>query len=432
MSTPRRSSSTRLLPGALVLLAGLAAPAAADVLVVDAAGGGDFTSLPTALANAQDGDTLLVRAGNYTTGPSDLVVFARSLTIAADGSGPVVTGPIRILNTAGQHVVLRGLTVGPVLQAAQPDGLRVTGGDVLAESCSFRGRDGEISIGGVAGYPGVRIDSGRVVLRGCTVEGGRGKDSFFPYIPIPTAGGPGVQALGGTLAIHASLVTGGRGGDFVGFDGDPGPGGNGAIGIRAVNDLTFIAGSTVRGGDGGNGDETTPSPGQYEGGSAVLAPSLAAVWLLDDTLVPGAGGLDGNGQPGPSGLTLGGGDPGLVVEFPGPYRHYSIGAPTPEGDSVQVSYTGVAGDVLLIFASLQPGSLSLPGKQGLWHLGSPLFGPYVMAAPSGSLALSVPVPPVGLGPEGALLLYEQVFVKPASGPALLSSPTTHLIVDGSL
>ena len=33
---------------------------------------------------------------------------------------------------------------------------------------------------------------------------------------------------------------------------------------------------------------------------------------------------------------------------------------------------------------------------------------------------------------GAVLVYEQVFVKPASGPALLSSPSTHLIVDGSL
>ena len=55
-----------------------------------------------------------------------------------------------------------------------------------------------------------------------------------------------------------------------------------------------------------------------------------------------------------------------------------------------------------------------------------------MSAPTGTLSLSIPIAGAGFGPEGAVLLYEQVFVKPASGPALLSSPSTHLIVDGSL
>ncbi|MGQ0553914.1 MAG: hypothetical protein ACT4PU_11930 [Planctomycetota bacterium] len=55
-----------------------------------------------------------------------------------------------------------------------------------------------------------------------------------------------------------------------------------------------------------------------------------------------------------------------------------------------------------------------------------------MSDPSGVLSLAIPVPSAGLGPDDALLLHEQVFVKPAAGPVLLSSPSTHLIVDESL
>ena len=37
----------------------------------------------------------------------------------------------------------------------------------------------------------------------------------------------------------------------------------------------------------------------------------------------------------------------------------------------------------------------------------------------------------GLDPETALAIDEQVFVKPSSGPLLLGSPATHVIVDDS-
>ena len=78
--------------------------------------------------------------------------------------------------------------------------------------------------------------------------------------------------------------------------------------------------------------------------------------------------------------------------------------------------------------------MPLPGRQGTWHLGAPLFGPYNFGpvGPTGELSLSLPLPGFGIGPETALVLNEQVFVLGASGALLLGSPTVHVIVDGSL
>jgi hypothetical protein len=86
-----------MTPRCLVLAALVAAlaavpapPAAAGVIVVDPAGGGDFTLLKPAIAAAIDGDTILIRptfVGNFT---DDLSVKGKSLTIVGDvppGSG---------------------------------------------------------------------------------------------------------------------------------------------------------------------------------------------------------------------------------------------------------------------------------------------------------------------------------------------------------
>jgi hypothetical protein len=62
------------------------------------------------------------------------------------------------------------------------------------------------------------------------------------------------------------------------------------------------------------------------------------------------------------------------------------------------------------------------------------FGPFLFGPvdATGELHLAVPIGELGLGPDDALLLHEQALVTGVSGPATLSSPTLHLIVDGSL
>ena len=49
----------------LVLAAGLAVPALGREIVVDLNGGGNFTEIQAAINTAEDGDTVLVKPGEY-------------------------------------------------------------------------------------------------------------------------------------------------------------------------------------------------------------------------------------------------------------------------------------------------------------------------------------------------------------------------------
>src|SRR5262245_35581988 len=443
MTIARRSASLRVPTlhaggltalSALAVLALLAVPTRAGVLVVDASGGGEFTSLPQALVFAQDGDTLFVRPGNYIVPVSPLNVVDRSLTIAGDGTGPVLTGPIRVIqNVPGKRVVLRNLVASAQQYGNLLEGLTVQGGDVLAEECSFQGHDGQVSIGGTPGSPGALVNAGHLVLVRCTVTGGRGADTFFPYIPNGTRGGYGVQTFA-RVSIYGSTILGGDGGNFVGFGGAQGTGGVGGSGVVGENCSVFLGGSTTQGGDAGGGDLITQSPLDYAGGDGGTMIGACDLRVIGTLFVGGAGGQIAGGGIGQTGSSLNA-IFSTVIEYPGPYRSYQLGPATPEGSSVQLDYAGVQGDLVLLFVALSPAGAPLPGKQGVWHLGSPLLGPYLfgpVSAADGTLSLSILVPAGGLTPDVAVLLYEQAFVKPANGPALLSSPSTHLVVDDHL
>jgi hypothetical protein len=422
----------------LVLIALLvsAAPARADVWVVDAGGGGDVTNVTSAVTLATDGDTILVRPGDYTGGfGSELLIFGKALSIVSDGTGTVLVNAVRVLGLdPGELVLLRGLEVVPSPLATTDQGLRVNGGEVWAEDCVFVGEKGIFTIGAHPASPGVLVDGGaHVVLMRCTAQGGVGVDTFFPYAPTPGAGGEGISVVGASVDVYGGEVIGGRGGDFVGFDGGLGPGGNGGHALSGSGAVVFVAGASLQAGDGGTGDELVQTPGFYRGGDGIELGGASAVRLLDVDIQPGQGGLDGNGAPGPAGVAVDVSS-GNVTQHTATYREYALGAPTPEFGTLQLDYTGEPGDVFGVFFSLDSAHVPLPGRQGSWHLGSPLFGPYNFGpvGPSGTLSLSLPMPGFGIGPEIALVLREQVFVLETSGALLLGSPTVHVIVDGSL
>jgi hypothetical protein len=90
-----------------VVLVLLAPPARADVLVVDASGGGDFSSLQAAIDAALDGDVLLVRSGAYGA----LTVDGKALDVFADSGALVrVSGSSTLRNLpAGGALVLSGI-----------------------------------------------------------------------------------------------------------------------------------------------------------------------------------------------------------------------------------------------------------------------------------------------------------------------------------
>lgn len=77
--------------GMALLLVGVALPAAAATIIVDAGGGGDHTTIQAGLDAANDGDTVEVVAGTYTgSGNKDLSFGTKNIALISQ-SGPDLT-----------------------------------------------------------------------------------------------------------------------------------------------------------------------------------------------------------------------------------------------------------------------------------------------------------------------------------------------------
>src|SRR5262249_40423605 len=103
----RAMHSLRAL-GAILASTFLATSALANVIVVNAAGGGNFMDIQSGVSSAFDGDTILVKPGTY----AGFTINGKSVTVVAD-SGPAVNvqGAVFVSNlSASQVVVLSGLT----------------------------------------------------------------------------------------------------------------------------------------------------------------------------------------------------------------------------------------------------------------------------------------------------------------------------------
>lgn len=409
----------------------LSAPAHADVIVVDAAGQGDTTTISHGALIAEDGDTLLVRPGDYSLGTTGtVVVTGKSLAIVGEGS--VKLGRLTLIDVDGAPFLLRGVDIA-VPQTSSGPALTIQNCDapVWVEDCELKGDKGFFSIGAFPGEPGARVvNSSQVAFARCRLEGGVGVDSFFPYASVPSTGGAGLDVQGATVTLHDCELLGGDGGNFVGFDGGLGPGANGAPGLQGAGADVLVSGGSLEGGDAGFGDELTPAPGWYAGGDAIALDATSALReLLGTVLVPGAGGPDGNGQPGPAGLPRD--VAGSQLVYAAQPRSLAVESPTREGTSVTLDYDGQPGDLFGLYVSLSPGGFALNAGKGTWLLGAPLIGSFVLgtADSNGDVDLVVPLPDFGLGPEDAVILYEQAFVLGTADGKVLSGPSTHVIVD---
>lgn len=150
----------------IALLGMLATPLLADTIEVDASGGGDYTDLAAAIAAAQDGDTITVAPGTYTTS----VVIEKSLTIAGQGNAELV-----ILDGAGQRIMLlQGDHEVQLRDLCLQDGHGDSGGAILSwqgmdltvEDCIFR--DNHADWGG--GAIEARAITSNLILRDCIFE----------------------------------------------------------------------------------------------------------------------------------------------------------------------------------------------------------------------------------------------------------------------
>jgi hypothetical protein len=243
----------------LSLLASLAplATSRADVLIVDASGGGQYVQISSAVAAAANGDTLLVKNGTYAA----FTIDGKSLSVAADtGAIVVISGSMGVKNLAlAQTVVLSGLTSahsGTSSTSSDPtfgSGLFVTAcqGAVRAQACQFEGLFGTNSscfsntrVGRTGVYLGT---STNVAFVGCTLRGGDGGGHGGQCWcgTDGAAGGVGLFTQDSRAALYDCTATGGNGGRGAELGGKGGDGGlmQGSLGIFASH--SFFQGGTV-------------------------------------------------------------------------------------------------------------------------------------------------------------------------------------------
>jgi hypothetical protein len=403
-------------PARFVLCLLLSAHAAAQgkVWVVDdiAGPGVDFTTLPPAIAAAANGDTILVKPGQY----HDLVdVDGKSLALIGPAEPEVAyTAGIRVRNlAAGQHVLLRNLTswfeplVASKLKLLLEDNAGTVwiedfrlqsqpGGRAQFENCAevvllrsvFKGGVGpppaaDLTGSGIVGV--VSIDSS-VHAYGCEFVGGSGSVSGFIF--YGSDGADAFQLKGGSLFAADCIFTGG--------------------------DAGIIAGPVCGSGHSGDGLELTA------GATAPSASTLGGSFEAGEADI-GCGFLP-PGQP--IGLFA-----GTYQELAGLPCSLDVQATVREGGLLTVAFTGAPGAAAFLALSFVPDALYFPP-----FLGSLLLGPpYAVVLgtalpPSGNLQLDLPV---GFLPPAAemLLFHGQLGLLLTDGTFQLCSGSAVTLLD---
>lgn len=321
------------------------------VHVVDDDGPAPFADIQSAIDAAADNDLILVRDGSY----GFFAVDGKSLTIMpeSDAASVVVWGPfllgapaVGIANlAAGQSVTVRGITVNTFGVTAGEIPLEVTdcAGPVLIEDCLFDTQQGDVA----------QVDgSATVVFTRCTLISDSGFFDSFESIWLTR------HALVGTnsnLYVYDSTFIGPLGPDSDGQVFQILQPGNGGDALNLEGCTLYASGSTLLGGDGGSG---VPG-GCYDGGNAgdgIQFDAACTVRLLDTTTAAGV-----PGQPSPScGAAAGNpgqdlnGPAGIVTQLAGDARSLDVGSPVVEGTSVPFTFTGQAGDTVLLVIGLEP------------------------------------------------------------------------------
>ena len=414
-SASGRSRRSSLALAAFASLSVLAAPAAADVIVVDPAGSGDFTNLSDAVVAAQSGDILILMPADYTVSTLFLDIQAKALVIAGDPSGAVTLPPLFLTSVpAGGTFVLRHLTFQPNSLAGLSGATAVISncaGNVHLEDCSITGFPG----GGTFGQatPGMVAlstwgNTGAIAIHRSTLTGGVGKSTAtFPFnLPTPSPGGAAILAQGGRIALFDVVATGGKGGDGFAI---PATGAGGGVAIDATGLELILSGATVTGGEGGSGTAT----GVGGIGIDLLGGSLRE---LDSLVAGGTGG---------AALDLQGATHDI---WPGQAWRFVLGGPVASGELGSITVSGPPNCLFGLFVSGSMGYQIVDKFKGPFLPGAPFFGPQFIASTNGSGAfaasfLAPSLVPFGL--EGLAHVDQALMVQPGDG-LVLGSATAYL------
>ena len=400
---------------ALPVLALALVPAArADVHVVDAGGGGDFTDLQPAVDAAQDGDTLLVKPGNY----SRAEIVGKALQVMGDSGGIArVVGGMAVRSTAvDQDVVLNrlwieGQTFG-VLDGLQVD---LALGAVRVERCEIFGAS---SLTEAHGGDGVDVTGSQdVALVATLLLGGNGWDQS----PFGSDGGDGLRAESSRVGLHACQAQGGNGGNSDPVNDFPGMAGHG---VHAIDSFAYVAGTSCFGGDGGGDDLFACFPG----GDGVRLEGAQTQGYLLDVAAQGGRGACGAASGSPV-ATIGGAS---LTTFPGQSRGVQPPRVVREGEPLVLLFHGEPGDVVIVGLSGEAQFLPLVVPCfGVLYLENPPLGPRQIAGTldaSGTLQVVLPAPTLPAGVEDQLARIQPI-VHTFAGETRLGSPATVVVID---
>lgn len=384
----------------VVSLGALAAPSAADTWVVDAAGGGDFLTIQSAVDAAASGDVLLVAPGNYAA-------FSLGKDLAILGMAPVRPRIFGTVSTQAVQFRLAGLRMN-ALEIRDVDGVALVD-DVLV--------DGELALGQGCDHA-MLVEDSRVVHVTRSVVLGKQGDAWCE--------GPGLAVENSSVTFTGGEIVGGTGwgDDFWGYDGRP------ALVTRGSARIT-VSGADMLGGHAG-----TPLI-LFGGGAGSGAPAMtldpAGFGVEPRIIVRGnashlvSGGLESAGigsQPafsvatGQGRLTFSGaqhwpeslGGSQLTIVEPAPAEPFAVHTGGSEGGDVQqIDIFGPAGGNALLLIGTAPAQLSLPAISGALSIDPAalvLAQPFAFAGQDAPVSLVFDLPSSLVGFENALVLEQ--------------------------
>jgi len=408
-----------ILSFAWATLALVPAVLAGNVLVVDASGGGAYTSIQAAIAAAGDGDTILVKSGLY----SGFTIDDKGVSVVADTGAVVdVLGLVRIANVStDRDVVIAGLQLFRSQPANPEVTLQITTnlGSVRVENCRVESLGEDM-------YSVDMVDSADVSFARCRVAS---ESMDFP--------GSAFRASGSSLALYDCLL---RGADSSGAGSyiycSPTP--DGGWGAVVLNSFLFAAGSTFHGGDGGRGGSGGGLACGYGGdggsGGHGLHNYQSVVQALDNTYHGGLPGSCAWASPpycydGAPGQPVSGGP---LTYLPGPARSLSISNPQRENSSALIRVQGRPRDAVYLYVSDRTRFRRTVGYRGIQLTQQPpppMFLGYIPDS-GGTLTAHLTIPELGPGTESAHYFFQAAHRTP-HGEWTFGSPVSLVVLDQS-
>jgi hypothetical protein len=412
-------------------LVALVAPRAlANVLVVDASGGGNYTQIQPAVDAADDGDTLLIKSGTYAW----FAVNNKSIAIVGDaGANVQINGAVRVRSLApGKTLVLENVSATGISsndpQTVYGLHLKNNQGRVRVEGCSFVGLSA-CAYGCGNGVEAIHAESSSdVALTRTTSLGGSGSARQGKLSNYNS--GAGLSAQTSTITIYDSTLRGG-----TGASADPNAlGVNGAFGgagCTVSGSSLFASGSTMLGGDGGGSGYGIPFGGAYagDGGDGIDLVNGSSAVLLDDIRQGGFGGPAGNGPESFGGYDGVAESGSTFTHLAGASKHMVSPTPVRENSSFQMTFTGASGErVALVVADEADHVLNLPWK-GVMLVKAmhPLLSIPVGTIPAGG-TLSVPWTALDLGGLPSKLLHVQPVFSDSQGHHTIGNASSVVIL----